>query len=122
MPQFLKKGPLLALCLLFSLSACYRLTTRVPSDKPILLNSQPELQGNVQKFSLSGSQAYFFWGLVGNDNTVIQTALLKELEEAKGLQNVKIKMEFSFTDMLLGSLTLGIFTPRSFTITGERVQ
>lgn len=117
----MQKTLLVVLCSLL-LSSCYSLSTQVPTDKPILLNTSAAVTGNTQPFKRIGSQGYLFWGLVGNDNQAIQNVLLEEVAKGSALQKVKIQSEFSFTDMLLGTITLGIYTPRSFTITGEIVQ
>lgn len=119
----MKQAGILAILLSsLMLTSCYRLTTQVPTDKPILLNTSASVSGPSKSFRRTGSQAYLFWGLVGNDNQAIQQVLLQEVAQGKALQKVKINMEFSFSDMLLGVITLGIYQPRSFSVTGEIVE
>lgn len=117
---------ILTLCVscLLLLSSCYQLTAHVETtDKPILLNRNIQY-ANAPKsnFVSQGSQIYLFWGLVGNDNTAIQDKLLEQLGPHQALQNVKVSTENSFGDMFISVITLGIVTPRSFTLTGEIVK
>ena len=107
---------------LLLLSSCYRLSTQLESDKPILLNTSPALTGRTIPFRRTGYQPYAFWGLAGNTNEGLQRVLLEEAQKGRGLQNVKIKIEQGFPDVLLGILTLGIYQTRSFVITGEIVE
>jgi hypothetical protein len=122
----MKRSVLLTLLLgshLF-LSSCYTLTAHVENtDKPILVN-RSVLYANAEKsnFVSEGAQYFFFWGLVGNDNQVIQEKLLQQLGTHQALQNVKVSSEFSFGDMLISAITLGIVAPRSFRVTGEVIK
>ena len=77
----MKRSVLLAL--LFGtqllLSSCYTLTAHVDNtDKPILVNRSVHY-ANAEKsnFVTEGAQFFFFWGLVGNDNQVIEEKLLQ---------------------------------------------
>ncbi len=116
------KPLLCSLVAVMLLSSCYRLSTRLESDKPILLNTSPTLTGRVTPFRRTGYQPYAFWGLVGNHHQGLQQVLLEEVQKGRGLQNVKIKIEQGVPDLLLGILTLGIYQTRSFVITGEIVE
>lgn len=122
----MKRSVLLALLLGIQLllSSCYTLTAHVEdTDKPILVNRSVHY-ANAQKtnFVTEGAQFFFFWGLVGNDNKAIEDKLLQQLGNQQALQNVKVSSEFSFGDMFVSAITLGIVAPRTFKVTGEVIK
>ncbi len=113
-------------CLLSSclLSGCYTLTTQADtSDKPMLVN-RSVMYANAPKsrFVSQGTYFFLFWGLVGNENDVIQEKLLQQLGSAQALQDIKVTSEFVVSDMLISWVTLGMVSPRTFSVSGEVIR
>lgn len=121
------KIPIVLLSCLLStslLSGCYTLTTQADtSDKPMLVN-RSVMYANAPKsrFVSQGTHVFLFWGLVGNENDIIQEKLVQQLGDAQALQDIKVSSEFVFSDMLISWVTLGIVTPRTLNISGEVVR
>lgn len=100
-------------------SGCAVLRVTADTDKPVLLNN-PAKVSTKQHFKTDGVQTFLFWGLVGNDNKAINDAVLKEAANARGIVNLKVSKHYSFLDLVVSTVTLGIVGPRSFTIEGDK--
>jgi hypothetical protein len=101
-------------------AGCAVLRVEADTSKPVLLNN-PERLPTRYHFRAEGSHAFFLWGLVGNDNKAVNDAILKELGDSRGIVNLKVTKYSSFLDLLISGVTLGLVSPRSFTLEGDRI-
>lgn len=88
-------GSILVGALMLALSACSTVT--VNPDGRAKVVSEPSYQD---------SKAFFLWGLVGEHHVDV-------LRICNGKEPVQMQSQQTFTDGLLGVVTLGIYSPHS---------
>jgi hypothetical protein len=69
-------------------------------------------------FTVSSHAMFAMWGLFPVKQPSVEKALATELMGGKRIENVRIKVRSSITDVLLTIFTAGIIVPRSVTVEG----
>ena len=83
----------------------------------------------IKSFSINDKAAWVI-GIIpvnlpaGDNNTYLGTLIDQQVREADGdgAINVKIRAQFQFVDILVNVVTLGIYMPRTVTITGDIIK
>ena len=65
---------------------------------------------------------FFLWGFVPDPAEVNLTDIAFEHGATKGMSNVSIHEEGTFVDSLIGLVTVWIYKPRTFVVTGVPTQ
>lgn len=79
----------------------------------------------VGHFDVQKGNTFMFWGLSGQPPAdFIATELAREVKakNGDGVQNFQYQSEFGCMDILLGSITCGILSPRTFHFSGDVVR
>lgn len=79
----------------------------------------------VGHFDVQKGNTFMFWGLTGQPPPdFISTELAREVKakNGDGVQNLEYHSEFGCMDMILGTVTCGILSPRTFRFTGDVVR
>lgn len=95
-------------------SGCTTIHYRSTGKVPVQLHSSPNF---TKESSFSGKRDFFLWGQIPKAHHVFID------EEAidhgiMGLSKVSIEEKSTFVDTLISFLSMGLYTPRSYTITG----
>jgi hypothetical protein len=115
-----------AICLAVALSAlpgCFTVNADLPGTlRSDITTADVETAGrlDVQK-----GHTFLFWGLSGQPPPdFIATELQREVKakSGDGIQNFEYNSEFGCSDLVLGTVTLGILAPRTFRFTGDIVR
>ena len=121
---------LVAVCLLiFSGCATIALDGRSAEHKIEMTASGEKPYEVIKSFSINDKAAWII-GLIpvnlpaGDNNTYLGTLLDQQVREADGdgAINVKIRAQNQFVDILLNAVTLGIYYPRTVTISGDIIK
>lgn len=103
-----------ALILLGSLSGCTTIHFRSKNTIPVSFEGNPEHRKEV---SIIGHRDFLFWGVEPEHHEVF---IDEEVRRAgyDGMSKLVIYEHKNPQDILISFLTLGIYMPRGFTITG----
>ena len=117
-------APLFALLPMWLLAAgCFTMNAEMPGTlRPDLAATDVEPVGS---FSIQKSNTFLFWGLAGAPSAEFFAADLRREVAAKrgdGVQNLTWESEFGCIDLLLGRLTCGLVSPRTYKLSGEVVR
>jgi len=114
--------PLLTLILLSCcLYGCYTVTLDARTlDGTISMNSQPQ-RARLKHFRVQATSHHLIYGLIEIAKADIAGEIQKEVRSVGGggAVNVTLKTEHSFLDLLLGSLTAGIYNPITVVAEGD---
>lgn len=104
-------------------AGCYTMNAELPGTlRPDLAATDVEPVGS---FSIEKSNTFFFWGLAGVPTADFFASDLRREVAAKrgdGVQNLTWESQFGCIDLLLGRLTCGLISPRTYKLSGEVVR
>ncbi len=80
--------------------------------------ASPTVPDSAAAFSVSSHAMFGFWGMVSLKNPSVEKALAGQLVGGKRIENVRIKVRSSVSDVIFTVLTAGIIVPRSVTVEG----
>lgn len=105
---------LLPLFLLVMVSSCTTIHFRSKNTLPVTFEGNPKHQKEV---SIVGHRHFYFWGVEPEEHEVFVD---EEVRKAgyDGLSKLIIYEQKNPQDILISFLTLGIYLPRGYTITG----
>lgn len=105
---------LLPLFLLVMVSSCTTIHFRSKNTIPVTFEGNPKHQKEV---SIVGHRHFYFWGVEPEEHEVFVD---EEVRKAgyDGLSKLIIYEQKNPQDILISFLTLGIYLPRGYTITG----
>ena len=89
---------------------------------PATMASAAAAPAEGERFELTSSAVYGFWGVIKFKEPSLEKALASQLVGGKGVADLKISVRSRFTDVLLTVLTAGIIVPRSVTFEGVVVK
>lgn len=107
--------PLLGLFFLLQLCACSMIEYTSSAKIPVHFTYR---KNHEYEFKLEQTEGFYLFGFLPEKRVV----LLDELLEKEGLtaaSKIQIHESLKFTDALVSVLSLGLYTPRSFTISGR---
>jgi hypothetical protein len=85
---------------------------------PVTLSSPAEQPAQGDRFRVTSSAVFAFWGIARLKEPSLRKALAAQLIGGKGIADVRIRVRSRFTDLLLTALTAGLIVPRSVTFEG----
>lgn len=103
-----------SLILLATLSSCTTIHFRSNNSVPVSFEGNPKHQKEV---SIVGHRHFYFWGVEPDEHEVF---IDEEVRKAgyDGISKLIIYEHKNPQDILISFLTLGLYLPRGFTITG----
>jgi len=103
-----------SLLFLVFLSSCTTIHFRSQNMIPVTFEGNPEHQKEV---SIVGHRDFYFWGVEPEEHEVF---IDEEVQKAgyDGISKLVIYEHKNPQDILISFLTLGLYLPRGFTITG----
>lgn len=103
-----------SLILLATLSSCTTIHFRSNNSVPVTFEGNPKHQKEV---SIVGHRHFYFWGVEPDEHEVF---IDEEVRKAgyDGISKLIIYEHKNPQDILISFLTLGLYLPRGFTITG----
>lgn len=95
-------------------SGCSRIEYKSNGNVPVHFTGR---RGHKQQFKAEGREQFFLWGFLPNKRTV---SLDEKAVEAgfKQVSRLEIHEYYSFWDTVIFITSLGVYTPRSYRITG----
>lgn len=111
---------LLALTLLLA-TACAQTFDATSLGVPATMASSAVAADSGTAFTVSSHAMFALWGLFSVKQPSVEKALASQLVGGKRVENVRIKVRSSVTDVLLTIFTAGIVVPRSVTVEGTVV-
>ncbi len=105
---------LTSLILLSFLASCTTIHFRSKNSIPVTFEGNPKHQKEV---SVVGHRHFYFWGVEPDEHEVF---IDEEVRQAgyDGISKVVIYEQKNPQDILISFLTLGLYLPRGYTITG----
>lgn len=105
---------IISLFLLVIVSSCTTIHFRSKNSIPVTFEGNPKDQKEV---SIIGHRHFYFWGAEPSEHVVY---IDEEVRKAgyDGISKVIIYEQKNPQDILISFLTLGLYLPRGFTITG----
>ncbi len=114
MKTFLTTITLLAI---LSIMGCATLTLESKLDKPV---SMTNVRGTLVKTFVIQKQAiWLFWGLIPISVPKVDEVAGAEVSGYSGIQNLRIKTEYTFLNWFLGAITQGVIYSQTVTIEGQ---
>jgi hypothetical protein len=110
----------LAVALLLA-TACAQTFDATTLGVPATMASSAAAADSGTAFVVSSHATYALWGLFSVKQPSVEKALASQLVGGKKIENVRIKVRSSVTDVLLTIFTAGIVVPRSVTVEGTVV-
>ena len=103
-----------SLILLVVVSSCTTIHFRSKNTVPVSFEGNPKHQKEV---TITGKRDFYFWGVEPEEHEVF---IDEEVRKAgfDGLSKLIIYEQKNPQDILISFLTLGLYLPRAFTITG----
>ncbi|MBU0985086.1 MAG: Bor family protein [candidate division Zixibacteria bacterium] len=127
-----KSNLLVAALCLFALSSCATIpfNAKTIRDHAVKMNSAGEPEYDVVADFEIRDKAAWIIGIVpvnkpaGDKHDYLGTLIQAEIDKAGGdaAINVSIKAQFAAEDILVNVVTLGIYVPRTVTVTGQVVK
>lgn len=102
------------LILIFTFSSCSTIHFRSNNSIPVTLNGNPEQQTEV---TITGKRDFYWWGLSPEHQEVFVDEVIRKAGY-DGLSKLIVYEKKTPDEILISFLTLGIYLPHSFTITG----
>lgn len=105
---------ILNLVLFFAVTGCTTIHFRSKNSVPVTFDGNPKQQKEV---SIVGHRHFYFWGIEPDEQVVY---IDEEVRKAgyDGLSKLIVYEQKNPQDILISFLTLGLYLPRGFTITG----
>lgn len=105
---------LFSFLMLAALSSCTTIHYRSKNSIPVTFEGNPKHQKEV---TIIGHRHFYFWGIEPNEHEVL---IDEEVRRAgyDGISKLIIYEHKNPQDILISFLTLGLYLPRGFTITG----
>ncbi len=114
MKTLVKTITLLAmLCML----GCATLTLDSNLDKPVSMTKGRGTQ--VKTFVMQKQAIWLFWGLIPISVPKVDDVVGAEVSGHAGVQNLKIKTEYTLLNWFLGAVTQGVIYSQTITIEGQ---
>jgi hypothetical protein len=102
-------------------TACAQTFDATTLGVPANMASSAAVPDSGAAFAVSSHAMFALWGLFPVKQPSVEKALAGQLVGGKRIENVRIKVRSSVTDVLLTILTAGIIVPRSVTVEGTVV-
>ena len=99
-------------------AACAQTFDATTLGVPVTLSSAAEKPAEGDRFRVTSSAVYAFWGLGRLKQPSVRKALAAQLAGGRAIADVKIRVRSRFTDLLVTALTAGLIVPRSVTFEG----
>lgn len=125
-------GVILALLCLFLLGSCatIALDSSTIREQPVKMNTAGENPYEVVSEFEVKEKAGWIIGIVpvnkpaGDKHDYLATIIQSEIDKAGGdaVVNVKVKAQFGVDDIFINIFTLGIYVPRTVTISGQVIK
>jgi hypothetical protein len=107
--------PLLSLVLL---SACAMTFDAQSLGVPVTMGTPGGVPAEGEKFSVSTSALYAFWGAVPVKQPSLKAPLEQQLMGGKGISDLKIHVRSRWYQVLFTAITVGLLVPRTVTYEG----
>ncbi len=108
------RRPLLALLATAHLtSACATTIDATRIGVPVTLASSVEAPPQGERFDLSSSVLWAFWGAVRVKESSLRETLSSQLVGAREIRDVRIRIYSKWPQVLVSVITLGILVPRT---------
>ncbi len=114
MKTLLKTITLLAI---LSMVGCATLTLESDLNKPVSMTKGRGTQ--VKTFVIQRQAIWLFWGLIPISVPKIDDIAGAEVASHSGIQNLKIKTEYTLLNWFLGAVTQGVIYSQTITIEGQ---
>ncbi|HET7601580.1 MAG TPA: hypothetical protein VFK36_01095 [Gemmatimonadales bacterium] len=102
-------------------TACAQTFDATTLGVPASMASAAATADSGAAFTVSTHSMFALWGLFSVKQPSVEKALAGQLVGGKRIEDVRIKVHSSATDVLLTILTAGIIVPRSVTVEGKVV-
>jgi hypothetical protein len=102
-------------------TACAQTFDATTLGVPASMASSAATADSGAAFTVSSHAMFALWGLFSVKQPSVEKALASQLVGGKRLEDVRIKVHSSPTDVLLTIFTAGIIVPRSVTVEGKVV-
>jgi hypothetical protein len=102
-------------------TACAETFDATTLGVPATMASAAAVADSGVAFTVSSHAVFALWGLFPAKQPSEEKALASQLMGGKRIENVRIKVRSSVTDVLLTIFTAGIVVPRSVTVEGTVV-
>jgi hypothetical protein len=102
-------------------TACAETFDATTLGVPATMASSAAVADSGVAFTVSSHAVFALWGLFPAKQPSVEKALASQLMGGKRIENVRIKVRSSVTDVLLTIFTAGIVVPRSVTVEGTVV-
>ena len=112
-----------AVALACGLTGCYTVNAELPGT---LRGDVPA--GEVEKvgvITIEKGNMFFLWGLAGGPSKDVFSAEIKRQVRARGadgVTNIQYDAQTGCIDLIIGGVTCGIVSPRSYKMTGDLVK
>lgn len=104
------------LCL--TLGACAQTFDSTTLGVPVVMANAAATPPTGSPFSVTTHSVHGFWGLLTLKSPSVERVLAGQLLGGQGIENVRIKVRSSITDVIFTVLTAGLIAPRSVTVEG----
>ncbi len=102
-------------------TACAQTFDATTLGVPATMASAAASPDSGAAFTVSSHAMFALWGLFPVKQPSVEKALAGQLVGGKRIEDVRIKVHSSVTDVLLTIFTAGIIVPRSVTVEGKVV-
>lgn len=102
-------------------TACAQTFDATTLGVPATMASSATAPDSGAAFAVSSHAMFAAWGLFTVKQPSVEKALASQLLGGKRVENVRIKVHSSVTDVLLTIFTAGLVVPRSVTVEGTVV-
>lgn len=85
---------------------------------PVTLASPAEKPAQGDRFRVTSTALFAFWGIARLKEPSLRKALAAQLAGGAGIADVKIRVRSRWSDVLVTALTAGLIVPRSVTFEG----
>jgi hypothetical protein len=99
-------------------SACAQTFDATTLGVPATLSSAAEKPPQGDRFRVTSSAIFGFWGIARLKEPSLRKALASQLVGGAAISNVKIRVRSRWSDVLVTALTAGLIVPRSVTFEG----
>ncbi|HEY7635145.1 MAG TPA: hypothetical protein VH763_06355 [Gemmatimonadales bacterium] len=100
------------------LAGCAQTFDATTLGVPASLSSAAEKPAQGDRFRVTSSAVFGFWGIARLKQPSLRKALAAQLVGGAGIADMKIRVRSRFADVLVTVLTAGLIVPRSVTFEG----
>lgn len=108
--------------MLVLLSGCAQTFDATRLGVPATMASPLETPADGDRFKVSSTSLYAFWGVLPLSQADLEKALRAQLAGGKGVADLKITVRSRWTDLLFTAISAGIFVPRTVVFEGVIVE